>query len=33
MKWVGLVRDDVLARRRGIVNPHDLERCWSLLVE
>jgi hypothetical protein len=33
MKWVGLVRDDVLARRRGIVHPHDLERCWSLLVE
>ena len=33
MKWVGLVRDDVLARRRGIVHPRDLERCWSLLVE
>jgi hypothetical protein len=33
MKLVGLVRDDVLARRRGIVHPRDLERCWSLLVE
>jgi len=33
IKWVGLVRDDVLARSRGIADPHDLERCWSLLVE
>jgi hypothetical protein len=33
MKLVGLVRDDVLATRRGIVHPRDLERCWSLLVE
>lgn len=31
--WVGLVRDDVLARRRGIVEREDLEQCWSLLLE
>jgi hypothetical protein len=32
IKWIGLVRDDVLATARGIKEPGELQRCWSLLL-
>jgi len=32
IKWIGLVRDDVLATARGIKESGELQRCWSLLL-